>query len=160
MHTNEFSREKNEQFMQEALVEASRAEELGEVPVGAVVVHEGRIIGRGHNRPISNNDPTAHAEIVALREAADALGNYRLVGARLFVTLEPCPMCAGACLQARIQTLVFGARDPKAGAARSLLHLLDDPRHNHQVEIVEGVLGEECGRRLQAFFKKRRDCGI
>lgn len=160
MNTNKYNEKLYEPFMHEALVEASKAEELGEVPVGAVVVCEGRIIGRGHNRPIRNNDPTAHAEIVALREAALALGNYRLVGVRLFVTIEPCSMCAGACLHARVQTLVFGARDPKAGAVRSLHRILDDPRHNHRVEIVEGVLAEECSRKLQGFFKKKRNCDI
>jgi tRNA(adenine34) deaminase len=142
--------------MQEALVEASKAERLGEVPVGAVVLLDGEIIGRGHNQPVGSGDPTAHAEIVALREAARAAGNYRLPGARLFVTLEPCLMCAGACLHARIQTLVFGARDPKAGAVRSLFQALDDPRHNHRIEIIEGVLGDECARRVRAFFQKRR----
>lgn len=142
--------------MQEALVEASRAEHLGEVPVGAVVLLGGEIIGRGHNQPVGSGDPTAHAEIVALREAARAADNYRLPGALLFVTLEPCLMCAGACLHARIQTLVFGARDPKAGAVRSLFRALDDPRHNHRIEIIEGVLGDECARRVRAFFQKRR----
>lgn len=142
--------------MREALAEASRAERLGEVPVGAVVVRGGEIIGRGHNQPVGSGDPTAHAEIVALREAARAAGNYRLPAAQLFVTLEPCLMCAGACLHARIQTLVFGARDPKSGAVRSLLQALDDPRHNHRIEIIEGVLGNECARKVQAFFRKRR----
>jgi len=142
--------------MQEALVLASRAEQLGEVPVGAVVVRDARIIGRGHNQPVTSGDPTAHAEIIALREAARSMGNYRLPGAQLFVTLEPCLMCAGACLHARIQTLVFGARDPKTGAVRSLFQVLDDPRHNHRIGIVEGILGEECGRKVQAFFQKRR----
>ena len=145
-----------ERTMQEALVEASRAEHLGEVPVGAVVLLGGEIIGRGHNQPVGSGDPTAHAEIVALREAARAADNYRLPGALLFVTLEPCLMCAGACLHARIQTLVFGARDPKAGAVRSLFRALDDPRHNHRIEIIEGVLGDECARRVRAFFQKRR----
>lgn len=142
--------------MQEALVLACRAEQLGEVPVGAVVVRDARIIGRGQNQPVASGDPTAHAEILALREAALSVGNYRLPGAQLFVTLEPCLMCAGACLHARIETLVFGARDPKTGAVRSVFQVLDDPRHNHRIEIVEGVLGEECGRKVQAFFQKRR----
>ncbi len=145
-----------ERHMREALALASRAEQLGEVPVGAVVVREGRIIGRGHNQPVGSGDPTAHAEIMALREAARAEGNYRLPGAQLFVTLEPCLMCAGACLHARIQTLVFGARDPKTGAVRSLSQVLDDPRHNHRIEIVEGVLADDCSRVVSAFFKKRR----
>ena len=145
-----------EGYMREALSLAGQAEQLGEVPVGAVVVREGRIIGRGHNQPVGSGDPTAHAEIVALREAARTVGNYRLPGAQLFVTLEPCLMCAGACLHARIQTLVFGARDPKTGAVRSLLEVLDDPRHNHRIEIVEGILGDDCGRKVRAFFRKRR----
>ena len=113
------SQDKLEQYMNEALLEAALAERLNEVPVGAVVELEGKIIGRGHNRPVSACDPTAHAEIVALREAALSAGNYRLAGARLFVTIEPCPMCVGACLHARIRSLVFGARDPKTGAVRS-----------------------------------------
>ena len=145
-----------EGYMREALSLARQAEQLGEVPVGAVVVREGRIIGRGHNQPVGSRDPTAHAEIVALREAARTVGNYRLPGAQLFVTLEPCLMCAGACLHARIQTLVFGARDPKTGAVRSLLQVLDDPRHNHRIDIVEGILGDDCGRKVSAFFQKRR----
>jgi tRNA(adenine34) deaminase len=145
-----------EGYMQEALSLAGQAEQLGEVPVGAVVVREGRIIGRGHNQPVGSGDPTAHAEIVALREAARTVGNYRLPGAQLFVTLEPCLMCAGACLHTRIQTLVFGARDPKTGAVRSLLQVLDDPRHNHRIDIVEGILGDDCGRKVSAFFQKRR----
>jgi tRNA(adenine34) deaminase len=145
-----------EGYMREALNLAGRAEQLGEVPVGAVVVREGKIIGRGHNQPVGSGDPTAHAEIVALREAARTVGSYRLPGAQIFVTLEPCLMCAGACLHARIQTLVFGARDPKTGAVRSLLEVLDDPRHNHRIEIVEGILGDDCGRKVRAFFRKRR----
>ena len=145
-----------ENYMKEALLEAAKAEDLGEVPVGAVVVRNGRVLGRGHNQPIGSEDPTAHAEIAALREAARTVGNYRLVGAQLFVTVEPCLMCAGACLHARIQTLVFGARDPKAGAVRSLFQVLDDPAHNHRIEVVEGVLADPCARKLQSFFQKRR----
>lgn len=145
-----------ERYMREALALACRAEELGEVPVGAVVVRDGEILGRGHNQPVGAGDPTAHAEILAIREAARTAGNYRLPGAELFVTLEPCLMCAGACLHARIRTLVFGARDPKTGAVRSLFQALDDPRHNHRIQIVEGILGEECGRKVQAFFQRRR----
>jgi len=145
-----------EGYMREALNLAGRAEQLGEVPVGALVVREGQILGRGHNQPVGSGDPTAHAEIVALREAARTVGNYRLPGAQLFVTLEPCLMCAGACLHARIQTLVFGARDPKTGAVRSLLQVLDDPRHNHRIDIVEGILGEDCSRKVSDFFRKKR----
>jgi tRNA(adenine34) deaminase len=144
-------------YMQEALLEAAKAEERGEVPVGALVVRDGQVLGRGHNQPIGSGDPTAHAEIVALREAARRVGNYRLPGAQLFVTVEPCLMCAGACLHARIQTLVFGARDPKTGAVRSLYQVFDDPRHNHRIEVVEGVLADECARKMRAFFQKRRE---
>jgi len=146
-----------EPYMREALLEASRAERLGEVPVGAVVELCGKIIGRGYNRPISAGDPTAHAEIVALREAARSVVNYRLAGARLFVTIEPCPMCAGACLHARIRTLVFGALDPKTGAVRSRYRLLDDPHHNHRIEVIAGVLEDDCGQKLQQFFRERRE---
>ena len=153
------SREWLEQCMREALREASRAEELGEVPVGAVVELGGKIIGRGHNRPISARDPTAHAEITALREAATAAGNYRLPGARLFVTIEPCPMCTGACLHARIETLVFGAPDPKTGAVRSRYRLLADSHHNHRIQVIEGVLEGACAEKLRAFFRERREKG-
>jgi tRNA(adenine34) deaminase len=146
-----------ELFMREALLEASRAEEIGEVPVGAVVELCGKIIGRGYNRPISDGDPTAHAEIVALRKAARRVGNYRLDGARLFVTIEPCPMCAGACLHARIQTLVFGAPDLKTGAVRSRYRLLDDPHHNHRIEVIYGVLEDVCAEKLRRFFRERRE---
>jgi len=146
-----------ELLMREALREADRAEELGEVPVGAVVEMGGEIVGRGFNRPIAAKDPTAHAEVEALREAARTVGNYRLPGARLFVTVEPCPMCAGALLHARIDTLVFGAADPKAGAVRSRYRLLDDLHHNHRVEVVEGVLEEACAEKLRAFFRQRRE---
>lgn len=146
-----------ERFMKEALVEARRAYQAGEVPVGAVVVDaEGRVLAKGFNRPIKSLDPTAHAEVVALRMACAAVGNYRLFGATLFATLEPCLLCAGACLQARIDRLVFGARDPKGGAVRSLWSLLDDPRNNHRITIVEGVLAEECASLLQDFFRSRR----
>ena len=157
MQKNSHAMDDLEKYMQEALLEASKAEHLGEVPVGAVVVLAGRIAGRGFNRPITERDPTAHAEIIALREAARNEGNYRLTGARLFVTLEPCPMCAGACLHARVRTLVFGARDPKTGAVRSLQRLLDASHNNHRVEIVEGILEEACREKIQTFFQKRRD---
>ncbi len=157
MQKETFSREQLEQYMREALEEASRAERLGEVPVGAVVERGGEIIGRGHNRPVSACDPTAHAEIVALREAARSAGNYRLAGARLFVTVEPCPMCVGACLHARVQSLVFGARDPKTGAVRSRYQMLDDPHHNHTILVTEGILEAPCGQMLRDFFRKRRE---
>ncbi len=144
------------QWMGLALEEAALAAEAGEVPVGAVVVLDGRLLGRGHNTPITLSDPTAHAEIVALRAAAGALGNYRLAGATLYVTVEPCAMCCGAALQARVARLVYGAADPKAGAVRSLYRLLEDPRLNHRVEVAAGIRGAECGARLSEFFKAKR----
>ena len=143
--------------MLEALAEARRARDLGEVPVGAVVVAGGRVIGRGFNRCIPDHDPTAHAEIVALRAAASATANHRLVGASLYVTLEPCIMCAGAVLHARIGRLVYGAPDPRFGAAGSALNLLDSPFLNHRSAITAGVLGEACSEMLLDFFASRRD---
>lgn len=142
--------------MREALAQAAQAARGGEVPVGAVVVHDGRVIGAGFNRPIGDADPTAHAEMVALRTAARASGNYRLVGATLYVTVEPCLMCAGALVHARVPTLVFGAREPKAGAVRSVMRALDHPAFNHRVTVVEGVLADECRHLMQAFFDERR----
>jgi tRNA(adenine34) deaminase len=139
-----------------ALEEARRAEAAGEVPVGAVVVLDGRVIGRGHNRVIAASDPTAHAEVVALRDAAQAVRNYRLAGADLYTTMEPCPMCCGAALNARLARVVYGAADPKAGAARTLYRLLDDARLNHQVTVVAGVRSAECGALLSEFFQKKR----
>ncbi len=139
-----------------ALDEARRAEAAGEVPVGAVVVLDGRVIGRAHNRVIGASDPTAHAEIVALRDAARVAGNYRLAGADLYATVEPCPMCCGAALNARVARVVYGAADPKAGAARTLYRLLEDTRLNHQVAVVAGVRGAECGALLSEFFQKKR----
>ncbi len=143
--------------MRRALVLARHAEEAGEVPVGAVVVQDGEVIGEGWNQPIRANDPTAHAEIVALRTASAQIKNYRLSGATLYVTLEPCAMCAGAIVQARVGRVVFGATDPKAGAAGSVFQLLDSTALNHRTEITSGVLGEECGRLLKDFFRSRRD---
>ncbi len=142
--------------MRAALEEARRGLLNGEVPVGAVVVVDGAIVGRAHNAPIALNDPTAHAEVLALREAGRKLGNYRLTGAGLYVTVEPCPMCCGAALQARVARLVYGAADPKAGAVESLYRLLDDPRWNHRVEAVGGVLGGECAALLREFFETKR----
>lgn len=142
--------------MRMALELARGAEQAGEVPVGAVVVHEGRVIGQGHNSPIAMNDPSAHAEMLALREAAKTLGNYRLEGATLYATLEPCVMCAGALVNARIARLVFGARDLRFGGVRSKFRLADADVLNHRVEICEGVLGAECAELLEDFFKKRR----
>ncbi len=144
------------EWMGLALEEAALAAEAGEVPVGAVVVLDGRLLGRGHNRPIALLDPTAHAEIVALRAAAREIGNYRLTGATLYATVEPCAMCCGAALHARVARLVYGAADPKAGAVRSLYRLLEDPRLNHQVEVTAGVRGAECGAKLGEFFKTKR----
>lgn len=143
--------------MKQALAQARRALRAGEVPVGAIVVDaSGRILAKGYNRPIGSLDPTAHAEVVALRKACAAVGNYRLPGATLFVTIEPCPLCAGACLLARIDRIVFGARDRKTGAVRSIWSLVDDPRNNHRIDVVEGVLAEECASLLQDFFRSRR----
>jgi tRNA(adenine34) deaminase len=146
----------DERCMGLALEEARGALACREVPVGAVVVLGGQIIGRGHNRVIAASDPTAHAEIVALRDAALAAGNYRLVGAELFATVEPCAMCCGAALNARVARVVYGAADPKAGAARTLYRLLDDARLNHQVAVVAGVRSAECGALLSEFFQKKR----
>ena len=142
--------------MQIALDEASHAAEAGEVPIGAVVVHEGAILARGQNRVLRDNDPTAHAEIVALRAAAAALGNYRLNGCTLYVTLEPCAMCAGAMIHARIDRLVFGAADPKAGACGSVLEVLNHPKLNHQMQVQQGVLADETAELLRRFFRERR----
>jgi tRNA(adenine34) deaminase len=143
-------------FMREALSLAAQAAQAGEVPVGAVVVKDGQIVGRGSNAPISKHDPTAHAEIAAMRDAAQRLGNYRLVGCELFVTLEPCVMCVGAMFHARIGRVVFGARDPKTGAAGSVLDLFAEARLNHHATIEGGVLAEECGKVLSDFFAMRR----
>ena len=146
----------DEAWMDEALAEAAYAEATGEVPVGAVVVLHEAIIGRGYNRPIALRDPTAHAEILALREAARTLGNYRLPGTTLYVTVEPCLMCVGALLHARVQRLVFGCHDPKAGAAGSLYEVSHDPRLNHQLEVTTGVRADESRELLQRFFRSRR----
>lgn len=146
----------DEFWMEEALREAQRAEAAGEVPVGAVVVYEEQIVGRGHNRPISSHDPTAHAEILALREAGQRLGNYRLQGCDLYVTVEPCAMCAGAIVHGRIRRLVYGADDPKAGAVVSVMQVLENPSLNHQVEVRSGVLAGRCMEQVQGFFRERR----
>lgn len=142
--------------MREALALAREAEALGEVPVGAVVVKDGAIIGRGFNSPISLHDPSAHAEMMALRDAAKNMGNYRLTGCDLFVTLEPCVMCVGAIFHARIARVVYGARDPKTGAAGSVLNLFDSLQLNHHARIEGGVLAGECGKMLSDFFARRR----
>jgi tRNA(adenine34) deaminase len=144
------------QFMQAAIDEARAAAAAGEVPIGAVMVHEGKIVARSGNRTIHDVDPTAHAEIVVLREAARVLGNYRLAGTTLYVTVEPCSMCAGAMIQARVARLVYGADDPKGGAVRSCFEVLTHPRLNHQVEVTPGVLAGECAAVIQSFFAERR----
>jgi tRNA(adenine34) deaminase len=149
-------RDADEEFMRDALSEALTAAAAGEVPIGAVAVVRGKIVGRGQNRVLRDLDPTAHAEIVAIRDAAKAIGNYRLTDCELFVTLEPCAMCAGAMVHARPKRLVYGARDPKAGAAGSVLQVLNHPRLNHQMEVTAGVLEEECGELLREFFRQRR----
>ena len=143
-------------YMRHALELASQAQAAGEVPVGAVVVRDGAIIGRGFNAPISRHDPSAHAEMMALRDAAQRLGNYRLVGCELFVTLEPCLMCAGAIMHARIARVVYGASDPKTGACGSVLDMFAERRLNHHAEVTGGVLAEECGAMLSNFFAMRR----
>lgn len=142
--------------MQMALELAHQAVANGEVPVGAIIVKDGVVIGSGSNAPISLRDPTAHAEINAMREAAAFLGNYRLVDCTMYVTLEPCAMCSGAIQHARIAKLVFGASDPKTGACGSVINLMSEPKLNHHTEVVSGVLADECGAMLSAFFKKRR----
>lgn len=146
----------DEYFMRAALELARQAEQCGEVPVGAVVVKDGVIIGRGSNAPIGRHDPSAHAEMLALRDAAQNVGNYRLVGCELYVTLEPCLMCVGAMFHARIARVIFGASDPKTGAAGSVLDLFEEQRLNHHAEVLGGVLAAECGSVLSQFFAARR----
>lgn len=143
-------------FMRQALALADAAAAAGEVPVGAVVVVEGQVVGRGHNQPISTHDPTAHAEIAALRDAARALENYRLSGATLYVTVEPCLMCVGAAIHARVSTIVYGASEPRAGAVESSQRVWEHPSLNHRVTMVSGVLAAECRQRMRAFFLERR----
>jgi tRNA(adenine34) deaminase len=144
------------EFMQEALAEARDAATAREVPIGAALVRDGKILARSGNRTIRDNDPTAHAEIIVLREAARLLGNYRLADTTLYVTIEPCSMCAGAMIQARVPRLVYGADDPKGGAVRSRFEILSNPRLNHQVEVSSGVLAADCAAILQSFFASRR----
>lgn len=146
----------DELWMEEALRAAQRALEAGEVPIGAIVVCENKVIGRGWNSNLTNSDPTAHAEIMALREAAKAIGNHRLSGCELFATIEPCAMCAGALVHARIKRLVYGADDPKAGAVHSVMQVLNHPKLNHQMDVREGVLASRCSDLLQTFFRQRR----
>lgn len=147
----------HDHWMQHALSLANTAAKMNEVPVGAVIVLNNEIIGEGFNQPIHHSDPTAHAEIVALRAAANAIGNYRIVDATLYVTLEPCVMCVGAMIHARIKRLVFGAYDPKSGAVNSIFNLLDENKFNHKIEYQGGLLHEACGGILREFFKIRRD---
>jgi tRNA(adenine34) deaminase len=144
------------QFMQEALAEARSAAEAGEVPIGAVLVHGGKVLARSNNRTIRDCDPTAHAEMIVLREGAQRLANYRLADTTLYVTIEPCSMCAGAIIQARVSRLVYGAHDPKGGAVRSCFEILSHPRLNHQVEVTAGVFAADCAAILQSFFAARR----
>jgi tRNA(adenine34) deaminase len=146
----------DDDYMRMALAEAESAFKKDEVPVGAIVVYEGKVLARGHNSPISSNDPSAHAEMLALRQAAETLGNYRLTGASLYVTLEPCIMCAGAIIQARLARLIFGASDPKCGAVASLYEVLNDKRLNHQVAVTGEILKEECGEIISRFFREKR----
>ena len=146
----------DELWMEEALRAAQRALEAGEVPVGAVVVCNGKIVGRGWNRNITESDPAGHAEIIALREAGATVGNHRLIDCDLFATIEPCPMCAGALVHARIKRLVYGANDPKAGAVQSVMQVLNHPQLNHKLEVRSGVLAGRSAELLQTFFKNRR----
>jgi tRNA(adenine34) deaminase len=143
-------------YMQQAILQAHKASKLGEVPVGAVVVKDGQVIATGFNQPIGTHDPTAHAEIMALRAASAILGNYRLPGCELYVTLEPCAMCSGAMMHARLARVVFGATDPKTGACGSIVNLFEQEKLNHHTEVVGGVLAEECGTLLKTFFAARR----
>lgn len=142
--------------MREALLLAGKAAAAGEVPVGAVVVKDGAVVGRGHNQPVASHDPTAHAEVIALRDAAGKLGNYRLAGCDLYVTLEPCAMCAGAIMHARIARVVYGAADPKSGACGSVVNLFADSRLNHHATLVGGVMADGAAKLLQDFFSERR----
>ncbi|MCA9163521.1 MAG: tRNA adenosine(34) deaminase TadA [Planctomycetales bacterium] len=149
----------HEAWMRKALAQAAAAMQHGEVPVGAVIIHEGRLIAAAHNQRETLHDPTAHAEMLAITQAAEAVGDWRLEGCTLYVTLEPCPMCAGAILQARIPRVVYGATDPKAGAVESLFQLLEDRRLNHRAEVTSGVLAGPCGEILTEFFRAQRRLG-
>ena len=150
------STQNDEQWMDAALAEAIAAQKAGEVPVGAVIVRDGRIIARGQNRNLRDHDPSAHAEIVAMREAGQVLGNHRLEECALFVVIEPCAMCAGAMVHARLKRLVYGAKDPKAGAVESAISVLNHPKLNHQMDVTAGVLEERCSEILRSFFRTRR----
>ncbi|PCN42987.1 tRNA adenosine(34) deaminase TadA [Brevibacillus laterosporus] len=146
----------HERFMREAMNEAKKAAALGEVPIGAVIVRKGEIVGRGYNLRETQKDPTLHAEMIAIREASQKLGGWRLIGCDLYVTLEPCPMCAGAIVQSRIEQVYYGATDPKAGCAGTLMNLCAEPRFNHQVPVWAGILQEECQMMLKDFFRQLR----
>lgn len=153
-------RNEHEQWMNEAIREARKAEALGEVPIGAVIVKDGKIIGRGYNLRETTMDSTAHAEMVAIREASAALNSWRLLDCTLYVTLEPCPMCAGAIVQSRVPRTVYGTPDPKAGCAGTLMNLLEEPRFNHRTEVITGVLKEECADLLTSFFRRLRQARL
>lgn len=148
--------DKDIRFMRHALRQAEAAWALGEVPIGSVVVHDGEIVGLGHNLRETDHDPTAHAEVIAIREAATHLGSWRLTGCTLYATIEPCPMCAGALVNARVDRLVYGAPDPKAGAVDTLFDIVRDPRLNHRVEVTAGILADECAALMRAFFRELR----
>jgi tRNA(adenine34) deaminase len=154
---NDHTASSDELWMEEALRVAQRALDAGEVPVGAIIVRAGKIVGRGWNRNLTDVDPTAHAEILALREAGARVGNHRLGDCELFATIEPCAMCAGAMVHARLKRLVYGADDPKAGAVQSVLQVLNHPQLNHQMEVSRGVLASRCADLLQSFFRQRRE---
>ncbi|WP_337102296.1 tRNA adenosine(34) deaminase TadA [Paenibacillus sp. YIM B09110] len=144
-------------WMTEAIAEARKAEQIGEVPIGAIIVRNNEIIGRGYNLRETQNDPTAHAEMVAIRDATERIGAWRLLDCTLYVTLEPCPMCAGAIVQSRVKRVVYGTTDPKAGCAGTLMNLLQEPRFNHETELTSGILQQECASLLTQFFRKLRE---
>ncbi|MFB5679212.1 tRNA adenosine(34) deaminase TadA [Paenibacillus terreus] len=148
--------EQHEYWMNQAILEANKADAIGEVPIGAVVVKNGEIIGRGYNLRETTNDATAHAEIIAIKQASESLGAWRLLDCCLYVTLEPCPMCAGAIVQSRIPTVIYGTPDPKAGCAGTLMNLLQEPRFNHRTEVIQGILQPQCAAMLTDFFRKLR----
>ncbi|GMK47673.1 MULTISPECIES: tRNA adenosine(34) deaminase TadA [Paenibacillus] len=151
-------REQEDQaWMQLAIEEAKKAEQIGEVPIGAILVKNGEVVGRGYNLRETNHDPTAHAEMVAIREACERLGAWRLLDCTLYVTLEPCPMCAGAIVQSRVKRVVYGTGDPKAGCAGTLMNLLQEPRFNHETELTSGILQQECAELLTNFFRNLRN---
>lgn len=148
--------EQHEYWMNQAILEANKAEAIGEVPIGAIIVKNGEIIGRGYNLRETTHDATAHAEMIAIKQASETLGAWRLLDCRLYVTLEPCPMCAGAIVQSRIPTVIYGTTDPKAGCAGTLMNLLQEPRFNHRTEVIQGVLQPQCSVLLTDFFRKLR----